>query len=246
MKQKGLPPKQGLYDPQFEHDACGIGFVVNIKGQKAHSIVSQAITALKNLSHRGGSGSENNTGDGAGILIQLPHDFFKSEDSKLDFNIPEPGIYGVGMVFLPFDADQREQCENRLEAIIREEGQTFLGWRTVPTDSANLGSAAKACMPFIRQVFIGRSADLKEDMDFERKLYIIRKRAEKSIRYSEKDNNDYFYIASLSSRTIVYKGMLTAGQVDEIYPDLKNPRFETSLALVHSRYSTNTFPSWER
>ncbi len=246
MNQKDVPQKQGLYDPQFEHDACGIGFVVNIKGKKSHAIVRHAITALKNLSHRGGSGSEENTGDGAGILIQLPHEFFKYESAKLGFDLPQPGKYGVGMVFFSPDAARREQCEKKLKDIIREEGQIFLGWRTVPCDDSSLGDTAKACMPFIRQIFIGRSEDLRDDMDFERKLYVIRKLAEKSIRYAERDNDEYFYVASLSSRTIVYKGMLTAEQVDEFYPDLKDPRVESAIALVHSRYSTNTFPSWER
>ncbi len=246
MISNGLPPKQGLYDPQFEHDACGIGFVVNIKGKKSHEIVRQALTILKNLTHRGGSGSEANTGDGAGILMQIPHSFFKKSCSDIGISLPAPGQYGVGMVFLPPHASQRENCEKHLEQIINEEGQIVLGWRTVPTDDSMLGSAAKACLPYMRQIFIGRSPDLKDDLAFERKLYIIRKRAEKAIRYSKENNNEFFYIASLSCKTIVYKGMLTSEQVDEFYKDLGNPLFESALALVHSRYSTNTFPSWER
>ncbi|MCX7923616.1 MAG: glutamate synthase large subunit [Clostridia bacterium] len=241
-----MPKKQGLYDPQFEHDACGIGFVVNIKGKKSHEIVRQALTILVNLTHRGGCGCESNTGDGAGILLQIPHSFFKNSCAEIGITLPEEGQYGVGMVFLPPDAAEREKCEKRFEAIVKEEGQTLLGWRTVPTDDSSLGSMAKSCMPFVRQIFIGRSTDIKDDMAFERKLYVIRKRAEKAIRYAETDNNDFFYIASLSSKTIVYKGMLTADQVDKFYTELADESLDSSLALVHSRYSTNTFPSWER
>lgn len=246
MKINGIPPKQGLYDPKFEHDACGIGFVVNIKGSKSHEIVEQALTILMNLSHRGGTGSESNTGDGAGILIQIPHAFFSKSCIEAGFSLPSPGEYGVGMIFLPPDAGQRMECEQRFEQIVREEGQEFLGWRTVPTDDSSLGNTAKSCMPFIRQAFIKRSPSIKDNLTFERKLYVIRKRAEKAIRYSEEANNNYFYIASLSGRTIVYKGMLLAEQVKELYRDLSDPAVETALALVHSRYSTNTFPSWER
>ncbi|HEX3029199.1 MAG TPA: glutamate synthase large subunit [Clostridia bacterium] len=246
MKLNGLPKKQGLYDPQFEHDACGIGFVVNIKGKKSNEIVRQALTTLINLSHRGGCGAETNTGDGAGILIQIPHSYLKDACAESGLNLPCEGEYGVGMIFLPPDAQKRADCEKRFEDIVREEGQTFLGWRTVPTDDKSLGKSAKSCMPFIRQAFIKRSSEIKTTIDFERILYVIRKRAEKCIRYSETNSDEYFYIASLSSKTIVYKGMLTADQVDEFYKDLANPAVESALALVHSRYSTNTFPSWER
>lgn len=244
--RNGLPHKQGLYDPQFERDACGIGFVANIKGNKSHEIVQQAVTVLKNLSHRGGCGSETNTGDGAGILIQIPHPFFKKVCEEIDIHLPSSGEYGVGMVFLPPDLEHREDCEKKFENIIKEEGQAFLGWRTACTDDSSLGKTAKACMPYIRQVFIGRNSDLKGDLAFERKLYAIRKRAEKLIRYSGVKEDEYFYIASLSCRTIVYKGMLTAEQVEEFYRDLSDTSVESALALVHSRYSTNTFPSWER
>ncbi len=246
IKKNGLPPKQGLYDPLYEKDACGIGFVVNVKGKRSNKIVGQALTILNNLTHRGGSGSEPNTGDGAGILIQIPHTFLKNELLLSGIDLPDYGSYGVGMVFLPPDAGQRDICEKKMEEIIKSEGQTLLGWRTVPTDDSTLGSSAKECMPFIRQMFIGKSADLKDDLAFERKLYVIRKLAEKSIRYAQKDNNEFFYIASLSCRTIVYKGMLTAQQVGEFYKDLSSDSVDTAMALVHSRYSTNTFPSWER
>lgn len=246
MKKNGMPSAQGLYNPQYEHDACGIGFVANIKGNKSNEILRQALTVLRNLNHRGGCGSEPNTGDGAGILFQLPHSFLKKACANDGIKLPDPGKYGVGMVFLPPDAAQRKFCEQRFEEIIKNEGQKLLGWRNVPTDDSSLGSIAKACMPYVRQIFIERSNDIKTDIDFERKLYIIRKRAEKAIRYSGVESGEFFYLASLSCRTIVYKGMLTADQVDLFYKDLEDPAVETALAMVHSRYSTNTFPSWER
>lgn len=246
MAQNGLPPRQGLYDPQHEHDACGIGFVVDMKGRKSHKTVTQALTILMNLNHRGGCGSEANTGDGAGILIQLPHAFFAKECPTEGISLPEPGEYGVGMVFLSPDKVVREHCEKVFETIIKEEGQTLLGWRTLPVDDSSLGSMAKSCMPHMRQVFIGKSNAIKTAMDFERKLYIIRKRVEKALRYAKTNACEFFYVASLSSQTIVYKGMLTADQVGAYYKDLMEPSVETALALVHSRYSTNTFPSWER
>ncbi len=246
MKQLGLPSKQGLYDPRFEHDACGIGFVANIKGKKSNEIVHQALTILTNLDHRGGQGSETNTGDGAGILMQIPHKFLKKELDKKNITLPKPGHYGVGMVFFSPDPNQRRACRKILETIIEEEGQTLIGWRTVPTDDALLGDAAKSAEPEIRQVFIGRSADLKDELAFERKLYVIRKRTEHAIRTSGMEGGEFFYFASLSCSTIVYKGMLTTDQVDTFYIDLRDPAVETALALVHSRFSTNTFPSWER
>lgn len=242
----GLPPKQGLYDPGFEHDACGIGFVANIKGNKSNEIVRQAITILVNLDHRGARGSEANTGDGAGILMQIPHTFLVKECSKEGINLPPAGEYGVGMLFLPQDAGQREKCEQILETVVREEGQTLLGWRTVPTDNFTLGETAKSAQPFIRQVFIGLSPEVKDKMSFERKLYVIRKRAKKEVRKNLLNDGETFYFASLSTRTIVYKGMLTPEQLDEFYLDLRDRAVETALALVHSRFSTNTFPSWER
>ncbi|GAW29042.1 glutamate synthase subunit alpha [Carboxydocella sp. ULO1] len=242
----GLPPKQGLYDPQFEHDACGIGFVANIKGKKSNEIVRQALTILLNLDHRGGQGSETNTGDGAGILMQIPHAFLVKECARLGIDLPEPGQYGVGMLFLPVDPEERAACEQKLVEIIAEEGQVLLGWRTVPTDNSSLGEMARKAQPFIRQVFIAPPRPQSDRMAFERKLYVIRKRAEKEIRHGDHPGGKYFYFASLSASTIVYKGMLTPEQVDRFYIDLQDPAVETALALVHSRFSTNTFPSWER
>ncbi|XEC95496.1 glutamate synthase large subunit [Paenibacillus tarimensis] len=242
----GLPPKQGLYDPQFEKDACGMGFVANIKGIKSHTIVRQALTVLENMEHRGGQGSEPNTGDGAGILLQIPHTFFVREMKKLDIELPQEGDYAVGMVFLPDDERIRAAQERVLEQIVREEGQTFLGWRTVPTNDEKLGESAKAAKPFVRQVFIGRNESLQGELPFERKLYVIRKRAELAIRYSGAEGGDMFYFSSMSSKKIVYKGMLTTEQVRSFYTELNDESVETAIALVHSRFSTNTFPSWER
>ncbi len=246
MTQSGLPPKQGLYDPRFEHDACGVGFVVNIKGEKSHEIIEQALTVLQNLDHRGACGCEENTGDGAGILMQIPHAFLKDACAGLGFQLPDPGEYGVGMIFLPDHRSQRRQFEKTIEKIITEEGQKCLGWRKVPTDNMYLGDTAKECEPFVRQVFIGRGAAVTDDLTFERKLYVIRRRAENAIRYARLPGGDFFYIPSLSGRTLIYKGMLTARQVVTFYPDLSDPLVETAIAVVHSRFSTNTFPSWGR
>jgi glutamate synthase domain-containing protein 2/glutamate synthase domain-containing protein 1/glutamate synthase domain-containing protein 3 len=246
MKIANFPPKQGLYDPRFEHDACGVGFVVNIKGEKSHEIVEEALTVLQNLDHRGACGCEENTGDGAGILLQVPHAFFQDACEGLGFQLPDPGEYGVGMLFLPDHRTQRRQFEKILEEIIASEGQRLLGWRKVPTDNMYLGETAKSYEPFVRQVFIGRGEGIEDDLAFERKLYVIRRRAENAIRYARLPGGDFFYIPSLSCRTIIYKGMLTPRQVITFYPDLSDPSVESAIAVVHSRFSTNTFPSWGR
>ena len=185
-RRRGAPPKQGLYDPQFEHDACGLGFVVNIKGPKSHQLVTDALKILVNLDHRGACGCEANTGDGAGILIQVPHDFFVTEAARLGFKLPAVGNYGVGQLFLPRIRKQREAVKAEFAKIVAAEGQTLLGWRDVPVNNSSLGKTAIAAEPFMAQVFIGRSADIKDDAAFERKLYVIRKVAEQSIRYSDK------------------------------------------------------------
>ena len=244
----GLPPKQGLYDPQFEHDACGVGFVANVKGQKSHEIIKQGLQILLNLDHRGACGCEANTGDGAGILIQTPHAFLKKAAAEAKIALPEFGSYGVGMIFLPSDAADRARCEAIIEKIVAEEGQTLLGWRTVPTDNSSLGESAKASQPCVRQLFIGRQSSIKDPLAFERKLYVIRKRSESAIRYAENrpPGGEWFYVCSLSYRTMVYKGMLMPVQVDLFFPELRDPSMVSALALVHSRFSTNTFPSWGR
>ena len=246
MKPTGLPPKQGLYDPDFEHDACGAGFVVNIKGKKSHEIVTQALTILRNLAHRGACGADANSGDGAGILLQVPHTFLLKACAEIGIALPDAGLYAVGTAFLPQADADREICEERLLAVIAEEGQRFLGWRDVPTDSKTLGATAIYAQPFIRQFFIGRGADTLAGEHFERKLFVIRKRTAHSLKEIGMGGSENFYVPSLSARTLVYKGMLTPEQVDEFYPDLLDPAMESALALVHSRFSTNTFPSWER
>ena len=246
MTPTGLPQKQGLYDPRFEHDSCGVGFVVNIKGVRSHEIVQQALTILNNLEHRGGTGAETNTGDGAGILMQLPHAFFVRVCAEDGLTLPAPGQYGVGMAFLPPDPAERRNVEHIIEGIVREEGQTLLGWRTVPTNNSTLGSMAKEAQPSPRQIFIGRGEGIADDSAFERKLYVIRKRAAHTIRYSGLAGGKHYYMLSLSYKTIIYKGMLTTAQVEQFYPDLADPTLDSALALVHSRFSTNTFPSWER
>ncbi|MEQ9356614.1 glutamate synthase large subunit [Coleofasciculus chthonoplastes] len=244
MKSNQLPKKQGLYDPQFEHDACGVGFVVQMKGNKSHDIVEQGLTILANLEHRGACGCEPNTGDGAGILIQIPDQFMRKVAAADNITLPEAGEYGVGAIFTSPDPMIRQQSRQIFEKIATEEGQTVLGWRDVPVDDSPLGSIAKLGEPFMQQVFLQRSPNLADDLSFERKLYVILKRAEKEIRQSEVD--PCWYIASLSCRTIVYKGMLTPLQVGQYYPELHDPDLRSALALVHSRFSTNTFPSWER
>ncbi len=240
----GLPTKQGLYDPQFEHDSCGVGFVVNMKGAKSHEIVTQALTILMNLDHRGACGCEANTGDGAGILIQMPDKFLRKACRKIKITLPKAGQYGVGMVFTSQDAATREKARQIFEKIVAEEGQTLLGWRDVPTCNASLGNSAKAGEPVSRQAFIQRGDKRLDDQAFERKLYVIRKRATHAIRGTNAD--PAWYISSLSARTMIYKGMLMPAQVDRYFPDLLDPAMETALALVHSRFSTNTFPSWDR
>ncbi|WP_314590527.1 glutamate synthase large subunit [Paenibacillus terrigena] len=244
----GLPPKQGLYDPQYEKDACGMGFVAHIKGQKSHDIVRQALTVLVNMEHRGGQGSEPNTGDGAGIMIQIPHRFLVREMGAMGVTLPEAGQYGVGMLFMSQDEALRAKHEAILASIVQEEGQQLLGYRTVPTNDEKLGKSAKAVKPYVRQVMIGRSEALAavDDLAFERKLYVIRKRAEQAIRYAGGEGADTFYISSFSCRKVVYKGMLTTEQVGDFYVDLQDSALESAIALIHSRFSTNTFPSWER
>jgi glutamate synthase (ferredoxin) len=243
---QGLPPKQGLYDPWNEHESCGVSFVVDLAGRKSHDIVRQALCALVNLEHRGACGCEKNTGDGAGIILQTPHTFFLRECARLGIALPGPSEYGVGMVFLPTDAQDRKSCEELFEQIARDEGQIVLGWRTVPTDNSSIGPTARRGEPVIRQLFIGRREVRGDDLAFERKLFVIRKRVENAVRASWLAQKDAFYIPSLSCRTLIYKGMLNAPQLGPYFPDLQDPELKSALALVHSRFSTNTFPSWPR
>ncbi|MFD1039106.1 glutamate synthase large subunit [Virgibacillus byunsanensis] len=244
MTRREYPEVQGLYHPDFEHEACGIGMIANINGKKTHNIVQNAINILCNLEHRGGQSADTSTGDGAGILMQIPDRFFQKQCAKEDIHLPNEGEYGIGMVFLPEDHKTRIDSKRIIEQIIREEGQTHLGWRPVPINGSFIGKVAAKSMPTIRQVFIQKSEDLKDQMAFERKLYVIRKRIEQAV--ADKPEYDDIYISSLSTRTIVYKGMLIPEQLDSFYIDLNHPDFKSALALVHSRFSTNTFPSWKR
>jgi glutamate synthase (NADPH) large chain len=241
----GLPPAQGLYDPAHEHDACGIGFVASIRGYKSHDIIRKGIQVLLNLAHRGACGCDPETGDGAGVLIQIPHQFFARECAKLGFELPEPGTYGVGMTFLPVEKHQRLQCEGILERIIREEGLRVLGWRDTPTYASAIGRVARASQPYIQQIFAGGGSGMDETT-LERKLYVVRKRAETEVKESGVQDAETFYIPSLSCRTIVYKGLLLAPQITNFYHELSDPDVASALCLVHQRFSTNTFPSWQR
>ncbi|MBF2057666.1 MAG: glutamate synthase large subunit [Cyanobacterium sp. T60_A2020_053] len=244
MTVNNIPKKQGLYDPQNEHDACGVGFVVNKDGKRSHEIVQQALTILISLDHRGGCGAEPNTGDGAGVLMQLPHDFIAHEAQKLGFSLPNFGDYAVGMIFTSPDESERLQARALFEQVVKEEGQKVLGWRDVPTDNSDLGKSALRTEPHVQQVFIAKNEEIKDNLTFERKLFVIRKRSHNAIKAPSID--EYWYPCSISSRTIVYKGMLRPKQVGKYYLDLQNPELQSALALVHSRFSTNTFPSWER
>ncbi|MFA5177096.1 MAG: glutamate synthase subunit alpha, partial [Candidatus Omnitrophota bacterium] len=237
--------KFGLYDPRFEHDACGVGFVCNIKGQKSNAIIRQGIQVLRRLAHRGAVGADPRTGDGAGILIQIPHEFFKKAAAINKIDLPEPGAYGTGLVFLPQDPQEREFCKEAFEKSIKENGQILLGWRDVPIDDSNIGEGAKSTQPVFGQIFIARDKSLKEPLAFERKLYIIRKQVENAVRASALKQKKAFYITNISSRTFSYKGLLMPGQLEDFFSDLKDEDMQSALCLVHSRYSTNTFPTWD-
>ena len=245
MNQPSFPQAQGLYNPENEHDACGVGFVANIKGKKSHAIVDQGLQILKNLVHRGAVGFDPKLGDGAGILIQMPDKFLREEMAKQGVTLPPAGQYGVGMIFLPQEPASRFACEYEIERAIKDEGQVLLGWRDVPVDNSDLAETAKKLEPVIRQVFIGRGAGVTVTDALERKLYIIRKSSGHAIQALHLEHGKEFYVPSMSARTIVYKGMLLAQQVGPYYKDLHDPRVVSALALVHQRFSTNTFPTWD-
>ncbi len=240
----GLPQAQGLYHPAHEHDACGLGFVANIKGGKSHDIIQKGLQILIHLTHRGACGCDPETGDGAGILIQIPHKFFTRECARLGFTLPEPGQYGVGMVFLPVDRQQRLICEGILERIAKEEGLATLGWRDTPVNPDAIGRHARASQPYIEQIFIRAGFGMPQD-ELERRLYVVRKRAETEMAGLDIREKNFFYLPSLSSRTIIYKGLLLAPQIANFYTELKDPDCLSALALVHQRFSTNTFPTWQ-
>ena len=235
----GLPPAQGLYDPGYEHDACGLGFVAHIRGVRSHAILEQSLQLLDNLSHRGAAGCDPCTGDGAGISLQLPHAVFARDAAERGIELPAEGDYGVGMCFLPRGIAAQRLCESVVAEMATDEGHTMLGWRAVPCDESILGERARPDAPVVRQFFIARG-ELDGDA-FERKLFIIRRRIENAMR-----SVDGFYVASCSCRLVVYKGMLTPGQLPRFYGDLADPAFVSAIALVHSRFSTNTFPTWSR
>jgi glutamate synthase domain-containing protein 2/glutamate synthase domain-containing protein 1/glutamate synthase domain-containing protein 3 len=240
----GLPPKQGLYDPANEHDACGVGFVVNMHGVKSHDIVRKGLEVLENLTHRGACGCDPLTGDGAGILMQTPHEFFAAVAPQAGIKLPASGDWAVGNVFLPPSEGDRETAEQFFEKVVREEGMEFLGWRNVPTDNRSIGGTAREVEPVIRQAFIGRGTKVARD-HFEWKLFVARKRFGIEIGKQGLVEQAFCYVCSLSSKTLIYKGLLLADQVSKYYPDLSDPRLVSALALVHQRYSTNTFPTWD-
>ncbi len=242
MSHGALPPKQGLYDPAHEHDACGVGFVANIKGVKTHKTIQQGLEILERLTHRGAVGADPKAGDGAGILIQIPDEFFRAESGC---DLPPIGDYAIGMVFLPQNDASRAVVEETVETYVSAEGQQLLGWRDVPVDNKGLGYSVIPTEPVVRQVFVGRGAGCADQDAFERKLFVIRKQIENKIDNSELEGKNDFYFASFSSRTLVYKGMLLADQVGEYYRDLSDERMSSALALVHQRFSTNTFPTWD-
>lgn len=245
MRFKHLPPKQGLYDPAFEHDACGVGFVCNVKGGKSHDVIRKAIDVLEHMSHRGAVGADPKTGDGAGILLQMPHEFLLKAVSSSGIDLPEAGEYGTGLVFLPEDDPEREFCEKAFVQVIEEEGQEFLGWRRVPVDNSMVGVGAHETEPVFKQPIIKKASSVTDQMAFERKLYVIRKSVEKIVKESDIKQKSFFYVTNLSSRTLLYKGLLMPEQVKDFFPDLKSEDMRSALALVHSRYSTNTFPTWD-
>jgi glutamate synthase (NADPH/NADH) large chain len=241
-----LPQPQGLYDPSNEHDACGVGFVAHIKGARSHDIVQKGLQILLNLDHRGATGADTLFGDGAGILIQIPDDFYRGEMAAQGVQLPPPGEYGVGMVFLPKEHASRLACEQELERTVRAEGQRVLGWRDVPVDAEmEMSPLVRTSEPVIRQIFIGRGRDVMVPDALERKLYVIRKTASHAIKSLGLKHGKEYFVPSMSTRTVVYKGLLLADQVGRYYRDLQDPRTVSALALVHQRFSTNTFPAWE-
>ena len=241
----GLPVAQGLYDSRNEHDACGVGFVANMHNKKSHDLVRMGLQILMNLDHRGAVGADPKAGDGCGLLMQIPHRFFVEEATRLGFSLPEPGQYAAGALFLPKEPEARKIVEGVIIRVIAEEGQKFLGWRDVPVDPSGLGETVKPTEPSHAQIFIGRGDNVANQDDFERKLFLIRKIVSNELRAINAKGRKGWYPVSLSSRTIVYKGMLLASQLGDYFLDLRDERLETAVALVHQRFSTNTFPSWQ-
>ena len=236
--KKERPKQQGLYRQEFEHENCGIGFVAHLKGKKSHSIIRQGLEILTNMTHRGAEGADSKTGDGAGVLIQVPRDFYLIQG----YSLPPEGQFGTGLIFLPQDREESAKCKEILCNIIIDEGVNIIGFRDVPRDSSVIGEISRAAEPEIVQILL--DSDLSQE-DLERKLYIIRKLAENAIRNSDLKQKNFFYIPSLSTKVLVYKGMLTSIQLGQYFLDLVDERLQSAIALVHSRFSTNTFPSWD-
>src|SRR5262245_41341658 len=239
-----VPAAHGLFDPRHEKDSCGVGFIADIKGRKSHKIVEDAIDILCNLEHRGAVGADPRAGDGAGILVQTPHRFFARKAAELGITLPPPGHYAVGYVFLPQDPEWRQVIIDIYAEVIAREGQVLLGWRNVPTDNSSLGESVKPTEPKHMQVFIGRGKDVKDETEFERRLFILRKVISNVIYNKRERRLSGYYLVSLSCRTIVYKGMFLADQLGKYYPDLHEEDFESALALMHQRFSTNACPTW--
>ena len=244
MAERCIHQTKGLYNPQYEHDSCGVGFIVRLDGKKSHKIVRDGIVALENLKHRGACGCEVNTGDGAGVLIQVPDHFLREVCAEQHIFLPPAGHYGTGLFFAAHDKTARDYVMQMFTTIVWDEGQRVLGWREVPTDNRDLGASALAAEPLIYQVFIGRGDWVPDQDEFERRLYVIRKIFENRLERSGMDPARVFYFPSLSSRTLVYKGMLMPVQLKDYFPDLSDPRMKSALCMFHSRFSTNTFPSW--
>jgi glutamate synthase (NADPH/NADH) large chain len=242
-RDPALPVAQGLYDPSQEHDSCGVGFVADMHNRKTHAIVEMGLQILLNLDHRGAVGADPKLGDGCGILVQIPHDFFKAECKQLGFDLPAAGDYAIGQFFMPRDPETRAKAKAIIDAQMKDEGVVVLGWRDLPVDSSDLGDAVKAVEPFHMQLFIGRGPEVKDHDDFERRIYLARKSASNGI-YALENGGREFYSVSVSTRTIVYKGMVLVSQLGSYFLDLKDERFVSAIALVHQRFATNTFPSW--
>ncbi|MCC6890871.1 MAG: glutamate synthase subunit alpha, partial [Hyphomicrobiales bacterium] len=240
----GVPPARGLYDPALDKDSCGVGFIADIKGGKSHQLVEDALAILCNLEHRGAVGADPRAGDGAGILVQIPHTFLIKKCDRLGFKLPAPGEYAVGALFMPRDPDWRQVIRDIYAQMIKREGMTLLGWRDVPTDNSTLGVSVKPTEPVHLQVFIGRGKRIKSEDEFERRLYVLRKSISNAIYTRRERRLSGYYPVSISCRTLVYKGMFLADQLGTYYPDLHDPDFQSALALVHQRFSTNTFPTW--
>src|SRR5664279_5512256 len=246
QQDPGLPLSQGLYSPDNEHDACGVGFVADMHNRKSHEIIGMGLEILRNLDHRGAVGADPKAGDGCGMLVQIPHRFFAGKASELGFVLPAPGEYAIGALFLPRDAEGRRIVETIVEKMVEAEGQILLGWRDTPVDSSVLGESVKPAEPVSRQIFIQRGPDTKDPDVFERRLFILRKTISNAVHNLNDRRTAGFYPVSLSSRTIVYKGLLLATKLGVYFKDLADPLFESALSLVHQRFSTNTFPTWSR